>query len=280
MRNFARRLGVYPLMKVSLLAAVLPVIAWSQNTPSAFEVASIKPNGSLSERALLQAVPGRLLMENFAPRALIVLAWGLERYQVTGGPSWMESARYNIEAKAEGNPTVQQMEGPMLQALIQNRFQLTFHRETKQLAGFDLSLAGRQAKLQHSREGSCVPYSVDAPPPLAPAPGQVPALYCGFPRYGAAGPERSLEGKEISISALTKALTRSELHRPVNDRTGLTGLFDLHLKWTSDSAAGPDSPDAVSIFTALKEQLGLKLEAAPTSTEVLVIDRIEKPSAN
>jgi uncharacterized protein (TIGR03435 family) len=57
-------------------------------------------------------------------------------------------------------------------------------------------------------------------------------------------------------------------------------LFDLHLKWTSDSAVGPDSPDAVSIFTALKEQLGLKLEAGPISTEVLVIDRIEKPSAN
>jgi uncharacterized protein (TIGR03435 family) len=140
-------------MKMPLLAAVLPVIAWSQNPPTAFEVASIKPSGRLSEGALFQAVPGRLLMENFEPRALIVLAWGLEGYQITRDPSWMASARYNVKAKAEGNPTVQQMEGPMLQELIQDRFQLTFHRVTEQLPGFDLSVAGPQAKLQPSREG-------------------------------------------------------------------------------------------------------------------------------
>ncbi len=258
----------------------LCVVARGQRPPSGFDVASIKASAGVSEQALLQALPGRLVMRNFAPRALILVAWGLEAYQVSGGPSWLTTDHYDIEAKADANPSVRQMEGPMLQTLIEDRFQLTFHRETRQMAGFDLKLAASKAKMQLSKDGSCVPYVTDAPPPLAPAPGQAPALFCGYPRYGGTGLNRTLDGKAIGMGGLTNSLIRAELHRPVVNRTGLAGLYDLHLAWTSDSSSALDSSDAVSIFTALREQLGLKLESVQTSVEVVVIDRIAKPSGN
>ena len=100
---------------------------------SAFDVASVKPSIGGSDRALVQAFPGRLLMQNFLPRTLIGFAYGLADFQVTGGPSWIGSDRYEVQGKAEGDATVQQMEGPMLQALLADRFKLVFHRETQQL---------------------------------------------------------------------------------------------------------------------------------------------------
>ena len=134
----------------------------SPGATSAFEVASVKPSASASDRALVQAVPGRLLMEHFAPRTLIVLAYGVGDYQVAGGPSWIGSEYFDVQAKAEGDATVQQMEGPMLQALLVERFKLAFHRETQQLPVYELIRAGN-TKLQQTREGSCTTYSLDAP---------------------------------------------------------------------------------------------------------------------
>src|SRR5262249_36787369 len=144
------------------------------NSPGAmsmFEVASVKPSSSASDRSLVRAFPGRLLMENFAPRTLIVLAYGIADYQVVGGPSWIGSDRYDIQAKAEGDATVQQMEGPMLEALLVERFKLAFHRETQQLSVYELTRARGNAKLLSTKEGSCTIYSLDAPPPRASAPG-------------------------------------------------------------------------------------------------------------
>jgi len=167
----------------------------------------------------------------------------------------------------------------MLRALLQDRFQLKFHRETREMAGFELRRTDR-LKLQASAAGTCVPYSTEVPPPLAPAPGQTAPLYCGYPKYGGTGTSRTVYGGQIRMAALARALILGELHRPVVDQTGITEPFDLKLTWTSDSAALPDMPDAVSIFTAVREQLGLKLEPARVSVDVFVIDGIEKPSAN
>ena len=155
---------------------------------TAFEVASIKPSAVDRDKAYVQAIPGRLLMENFAPRTLITLAFGIEGYQLSGGPSWIESERYDIQAKAEGNASVQQMEGPMLQALLAERFQLKFHREMKQMPVYELSVAGG-GKLQVFRNREVAsPYDVNAPPPLAPEAGRAsPQFACGFPRSGGAG---------------------------------------------------------------------------------------------
>jgi uncharacterized protein (TIGR03435 family) len=99
--------------------------------------------------------------------------------------------------------------------------------------------------------------------------------FCDFPHLGREGQNRTLDGKGLHISDIAQILARAELHRPVIDSTGLTGTFDIHLEWTSDPATG-----GLSIFTALPEQLGLRLDSARAPTEMLVIDRAEKPSEN
>ena len=254
----------------------------SPGATSAFEVASVKPSFSASDRALVQAVPGRLLMQNFAPRTLIVLAYGVADYQVAGGPSWIGSDRYDVQAKAEGDATVQQMEGPMLQALLVERFKLAFHRETQQLPVYELTRAAGDAKLQPTKEGSCTTYSLDVPAPRASVTGAPGTAFCGFPHLTLNGKNRALDGKGVSMATLAGNIARS-VRRSVVDKTGLTGTYDLHLEWTDaplTDIPNPEVSNRPSIFTAITEQLGLKLESAKGPVEVIVIDRIERPSQN
>jgi uncharacterized protein (TIGR03435 family) len=229
-------------------------------------------------------------MTNLALRRLILIAWGVQDYQLVGDPAWLDSAHYDIQAKADGNPSVQQMEGPMLQVLLEERFKLTVHHETRQLPVYELSVGKSGAKLQLSKEGSCTSYSVDSPPP-ATAPGMPRPNFCGFRRTGADGLNQTLDGTGITMVALATNLSRtynSVLGRNVIDRTGLTGTFDMRLKWAFDplndrragSDAAPQDLAGPSIFTALQEQLGLKLESARGPVEVLILDHIEKPSDN
>jgi uncharacterized protein (TIGR03435 family) len=219
-------------------------------------------------------------MENFVPRTLIVLAYGVADYQVTGGPSWIRSDRYDVQAKAEGDATVQQMEGPMLQALLVERFKLAFHRETQQLPVYELSRAGGKTKLQATKEGSCTIYSLDALPLSAAAARGT--TFCGFPHLTQNGISRALDGKGVSMATLAGNIARS-LRRSVIDKTGLTGTYDLHLEWTDtplNDIPNPETSDRPSIFTAVTDQLGLKLESAKGPVEVIVIDRLERPSQN
>jgi uncharacterized protein (TIGR03435 family) len=252
----------------------------SLESASAFEVASIKPSASTDPRALVQAVPGRLLMQGFPPRTFIVFAYGVEAYQVTGGPSWIGSDRYDVQAKAEGNATVRQMEGPLLQSLLADRFKLSFHRETQQLPVYELTRAGGNTKLQQTKEGTCTVYELDAPPPSdADVRG---TTSCGFLKTSLSGINRALDGKGVSMATLASNIARS-LRRAVIDKTGLTGTYDLHLEWTDaplNDIVNPDTSDRPSIFTAVIEQLGLKLESARGPVEVIVIDRMERPSPN
>jgi uncharacterized protein (TIGR03435 family) len=253
-----------------------------------FEVASVRPTTSADGRALLQATPGRLVMTNLAPRRLILIAYNIQDYQLAGDPGWIDSDNYDIQAKADGNPSVQQMEGPMLQALLEERFKLLLHRETRQLPVYKLSIGKSGAKLQASREGSCTPYVTDSSPPTT-KPGEPRPNFCGFRNTTMEGLNRSLEGKGVSMAALAKTLSRtytSMLGRNVIDGTGLTGTFDIHLTWAVDfvrpGAIDTTPPDLTgpSIFTALQEQLGLKLESTKGPVEVLVIDHVERPSEN
>jgi uncharacterized protein (TIGR03435 family) len=256
-----------------------------------FDVASVRPTANADGRALLQATPGRLIMTNLALRRLILIAYGVQDYQLVGVPAWIDSAHYDIQAKADGNPSVQQMEGPMLQVLLEERFKLALHRETQQLPVFELSVGKSGAKLQPSKEGSCTPYSVDSPPPATTTTGEPRPNFCGFRRPAADGLNQTLEGTAVTMVALATNLSRSYtsvLGRNVIDRTGLTGTFDIHLKWAFDPLNGPRAgsdatpPDLAgpSIFTALQEQLGLKLESTKGPVEVLVLDHVEKPSDN
>ena len=207
-----------------------------------FDVASVKPIAGDPGKAYVQAVPGRLLMQNFSVRALILLAYGVADYQMSGGPSWIASDHYNLQAVAQGSATVQQMEGPMLQALLEDRFKLTIHRELKQLPVYELTLGKGDGKLQPSKEGNCIPYSIDSPPPAAAQSAPRP-VFCGFPRLSSNGLNQTLDGAGISIAELAASLSRSQLHRPIIDKTGLTGTFDVHLEWTTDAPSGVGDAD-------------------------------------
>jgi uncharacterized protein (TIGR03435 family) len=256
-----------------------------------FEVASVEPAASADGKALLQATPGRLVMTNLALRRLILIAYDVKDYQLAGDPGWLDSGHYDIEAKADGNPSVREMEGPMLQVLLEERFNLALHRETRQLPVYKLSVGKSGPKFQPSRAGSCTPYVTEAPPATT-RQGEPLPNFCGFRRTAADGLNRILDGRGVTMAALATTLSRtyvSTLGRNVVDGTGLTGAFDIYLKWAMDPAEGPPTgaggatlPDLTgpSIFTALEEQLGLKLESTKGPVEVLVIDHIEKPSGN
>jgi uncharacterized protein (TIGR03435 family) len=273
LEGFVKRLALICLM----FCSSLPGQTNSPAATSAFEVASVKQSASGSDRSLVQAVPGRLLMENLAPRTLIVLAYGVADYQVAGGPPWIGSDRYDVQATADGDTTVQQMEGPMLQALLVERFKLAFHRETQQLPVYELIRTSNKAKLQPTQEGSCTVYSLNAPPPSAA--GARGTTFCGYPRLTQTGTSRALDGKGVSMATLALNIARS-VRRSVIDKTGLTETYDLHLEWTDGPLNDTPASDRPSIFTAVTEQLGLKLESTKGPVEVIVIDRMERPSQN
>jgi uncharacterized protein (TIGR03435 family) len=279
--NPGRRL----LLAATACAGLVFGQAQPPSTRPEFEVASVRLAANAQGKSLLQAVPGRLLMTNLTPQRLILIAYGVQDYQLSGGPQWLNSEHYDIQATADSNATVQQMEGPMLQVLLEKRFQMTIHRETRQLPVYELVVGKRDVGLQQSKEGSCTPYSQDSPPPAIPAKPQT--MFCGF-HLTVDGLNRTLDGKGVTMAMLAANLSRtynSSLGRNVLDATGLTGTFDMNLNWSIDplapsETAPPQDRTGPSLFTALPEQLGLKLESAKGPVEVLVIDHIEKPSAN
>lgn len=276
-----------------------PSQAQAPATHARFEVASIKPRVDASSLVRIQPFPGgRLVVENFSLRQLIQSAYGVEDFQISGGPNWINSDRFDIQAKAEGNPPGKQMAGPMLQKLLEDRFRLTLHRETRQLAVYDLTETKSGIKLQRSKAGSCTPFLPDSLSPPIPEASQKRLPFCGFLGFGVDGSNRTLDALGISMTELASGLSRGELHRTIIDKTGLTGNFDVHLKWTAETFArmarfprpddqGPAmaSPDSLpgtvgSLFTALQEQLGLNLKASSGPVQALVLDHAEKPSAN
>lgn len=273
---------------ITLLVAV-SAFGQAQLPPvgSGFEIVSVKPAASPDGRSLVQAVPGRLILTNLTLRRLILIAYGVQDYQLLGDAPWVVSEHYDIEAKADGNTSVQQMEGPMLQILLGERFRLTLHHEKRQLPVYELAVVKGGPKLQRSKDGDCTPYSVDSPPP---APGEPRLPFCGL-HLTAEGLNRTLDGKGVTMQVLAANLSRtynSLLTRNVVDATRLTGMFDIHLAWAIDpltASTGPDTaapPDqsGPSLLAALPQQLGLRLESAKGPVDVLVIDHIERPSAN
>jgi uncharacterized protein (TIGR03435 family) len=272
-----------------LVAATANAVAFCQTRQPVprpeFEVASIRPHASANNGAYVQALQGRLVMTNFSLKQLILFAYDVPNNQVLGVQPWMDSNHYDVQATTESSATVKQVEGPMLQTLLEERVHLKVRRETMERPVYELTVDKGGVKMHLSKEGSCTPYSMDSPPPL-PVPSAPRPIYCDFPRLAGDGLNWTLDGTGVSVGKLATSLSRSGLDRPVFNRTGLTGGFDLHLKWAVELPAGAqgsgtiDDQAGLSIFTALKEQLGLKLESAKGPVEVLVIDHVEKPSEN
>jgi uncharacterized protein (TIGR03435 family) len=277
-------------LRPTAMLVILSGIAGAQNqSPPQFEVASVKPAAPDQRGMFVRTMPGgRVNINNMTLKEMIVIAWRIQPFQVSGGPSWMDSARYDISAKSETTPKEGEV-SLMIQALLKERFQLTMHQETKELPVYAL-VVKKEGKLgpglTESKEGSCTPFDASKPPPGPPEPGKPRAPGCG----GMMMSPRQVTATAAPVSSLAPSLSRM-LGRTVIDKTGLTGKYDIVLQWTPDESQvirqGPDAPPSPpsdsslpSIFTALQEQLGLKLESQKGPVEIFIIDRAEKPSEN
>jgi uncharacterized protein (TIGR03435 family) len=215
-------------------------------------------------------------------KLLMTIAYRVQDFQISGGPNWIGSDRFDIVAKAEEGSNSKIPE--MLQALLEDRFKLTLHRETKEMPIYALTVAKGGLKL-HESEGECPPRPSGPPPP--PVPGKMPSPPCGGMFMG----RNQTAGNHITMEQLVINLSRT-LGRTVIDKTGLTAKYDIKLEWTPDQSQvqfGPGGPmpppsepenSGPSIYTALQEQLGLKLESQKGPVEVLIIDHVEQASAN
>ena len=289
------RPGPSVVVTTAILMVIMACALFGQFSPSLrFEVASIKPNTNGSTGVLVpgfvRMLPGGRLTVGWAVlRTLIQEAYGLKPFQVGEGPDWMDSEHYDIEAKAPGNTGSQQML-LMLQLLLEDRFKLKVHRETRELPVYVMTVANSGPKLQPSKEGSCFPRGTLPPPPPLPGRGQ-PAWHatppCGRVQVSLMSlSEARLVAGKVSMSELTEDLSNI-LGRPVIDKTVFTGTFDVDVAFIpNDALAGirdssrrtvPAYPASGSIFRAIEEQLGLKLQPGTGPVEFLVIDHVEKP---
>ena len=281
------------IMAATIIAATTLALFGQQGPRPAFEVASVKPalpEGLMSVRPF----PGRLTA-TATLQMLMQHAYAVQAFQIEGGPGWINSDRFEIEAKAGGNATRDQM-FLMLQSLLEERYQLRLHREMRELPVYTLVAARGGLKLPSPQEGACAEPTPDTPPDWAggimapPQAGRPPLTRCGAVRVMLeAGGARTLGGK-VPMAEFARTLSMVT-GRTVIDRTGFGGLFDLQMTFLPDDrtpAMPPPPPDVAaalesrtpSILSALQEQLGLKLESARGPVEVIVVDHAERPSPN
>jgi uncharacterized protein (TIGR03435 family) len=273
---------------LALLVAACGAHCQSTARPK-FDVATIKLNtsGDARRQGVSPLAGGRLRAENAPLRLMIQNAYRVRSFQISGGPGWINSDRWDIDAKAESDVNPQQTV-LMLQTLLEDRFKLAFHRETKDLPVYALVPAKNGLKLEPPKEDGC---AASDPAGAPPRPG---TLSCGRAMI-MMGSTAKLEGAKVPMAELVRILS-NVLDRTIIDQTGFTGTFDVHLEFTPEGLGGlpgsgapgvpmPETlpaPDAssASIFTVLQEKLGLKLESTKGPVEVLVIDRVEKPTEN
>lgn len=201
---------------------------------------------------------------------------------IEGGPAWIDSDAYGINARAADAAALEMMSGPMLQALLEDRFKLRVHRETREVPVYALTVAKGGPKLPPFREGSCTPLDPSRFGPFyaLPTPEQIAKNCHATGRRD--GQILRIDAQGLRVDEFAKLFLDSHtLDRPVIDKTGLAGRFNFHLEYTPDRFITPDEPGGgPAIFSALQDQLGLKLEPAKGPGEFLVIDSIEKPSEN
>lgn len=260
------------------------LLAQAQDAPAdlpKYAVASIKPTKTDAGRVMLMFKPDGVSMTGTPVQMMLRAAFGVEDDRLIDAPGWVKSDRFDIEAKVDpaDAPKLSKLKRDqrmtMLQPLLAERFNLRFHHETRELSIYALVVAKGGSRLKETK-------------PENPSEGGPQARHTTF----ITGPG-DIEGNGSSMDNLAHSLSPM-LSRTVLNKTGLTGLFDYTLHWTPDDAplpsAGPDGgpgagnppPDAggPSLFTAIQEQLGLKLESEKGPVDVIVIDHIEKPTAN
>lgn len=259
-------------------------------SPMTFEVASVKRNTSGDGRVMLGIQRGgRFTATNVSVRLLLTNAYRIQDFQIDNAPGWLATDRFDIIAKAEGDVPEAQLQ-QMVQALLAERFKLAVHRDTKEMPIYALVLARSDGKLGPKLTPSTVDCAAlrgraGGAPPGPPAPNAAGVMPCGIRMGGG-----SLVGSAMSLGQFTRTLSNL-VRRVVVDKTGLTGSYDFDLTFTPEQMiqggpAGPGGgpqgpaidPNGPSIYTALQEQLGLKLDSQRGQVETLVIDHIEPPT--
>ncbi len=260
-----------------------------------YEVATILPSKPGGNGVGLLPSPNGLIARNATLQMLMTAAYGVENYQLSGGPSWYTSDRYDIDAKIEASvaDALQQLSPSertkvrqhMLQALLADRFKLTIRRETSELPVYSLVVAKNGSKIKQAKSGDT--YSNG----LHDRDGNVRGA--GATMIGVNAGALTLTGQAVPIANLVSLLARY-VDRPIVDKTGLTGNFDFLLQFTAnqgalvasggDPSSGATPPlsetNAPYLLTAIQEQLGLKLESGKGPAEMIVIGHVEKPSGN
>jgi uncharacterized protein (TIGR03435 family) len=236
-----------------------------------FAVATIKPSKPDEAVSSIPPVGYRTVLPMITVVKLVSFAYDLNVDQVVGAPAWVGSETFDFEGVSDtpGRPDVKQLK-TMLQKLLVDRFQLKFHWETRDLSAYALVLGKKGAILTEGKGGARV----------------APTFF-----IKANGPaSRTLTAKNVGVGELAHMLQANVLDRPVVDQTGLQGTYDFVLTWSPDDsqftqggmrgAVASGVGDVPGIFTAMQEQLGLRLSAEKTAVRVMVIDRVEQPSAN
>lgn len=281
------------MLTVSAGLATIPHIhAQSSPAPAAltFDVVSVKPNKSGDQRTMIQMPPGgRYTATNIPLRLLLRQAYEVQEFQIVGGPNWLASDRFDIVAKAPDGMTGPEQMRLMLRALLADRFKLVARTETREMPIYSLVVArpdGKpgpklsaakvdcEARVNAARRGGG--------PPVFPEPGQ--PMECGF--MMAPG---NMNVGGMPMQELAKALSPF-VGRIVVDKTGLNGRYDFQMTYAPEGRGfgpgpgpgvaepTPVDPNSPSLFTALQEQLGLKLESDRGPVDVVVIDRVEQPT--
>jgi uncharacterized protein (TIGR03435 family) len=268
-----------------------------------FEVATIKPTAPDWDggRYMRMQTAHQFAVKNFAPRLLLAAAYNLTPGAISGGPAWVDSDHFDILAEAPGEvrPSTDEqmtmlrqllrnspaqlslarrklgkfltvrMAEPALCGLLTDRFKLTFHREKKEFSIYALMVAKGGPKLKESTVSPDA--TPEGPPPLV---------------FLLSSQGARLAGRNATMAALAAVMQRSALDRPMVDQTELSGRYDFDLDWAPDEThfggqvRGTPASPKVDLFAAIQEQIGLRLEATGAPIETLVIDRIERPSAN
>ena len=293
----------YTLLAIPFAAALASAQASQPaRTEPTFEVASVKRNNTGAPGGSFVMPPGRFTATNIPLRVLITNAYQLSFFQVVGGPDWVGTDRFDIAAKAPDDAPPEQTRA-MVRTLLRDRFKLAVHMETRDTPIYALVKARADDQLGPNLKRStmdCGPIRAQRAEATAAAararggrvavpapPGPSEPVVCGMRAGGRGGPTLTYRAGNISMAALASAL-RPYVGREVVDRTGMTGEFDFDLQFSAPPTVGPvdagirGAPldDAASVFTALQEQLGLKLESTRRPVELMVIDSAEKPAEN
>ena len=268
---------------VAAVILMLPFLTIAQNPRLSFEVASIKANASGRCCTSMLWPRGRFTATSVTLSDLLVFAYSqsngptLRKNHILQGPSWMDSDRFDIQAKPESGESKEAMQ-LMMRSLLEDRFQLKLHLETRELPVYNLVVVKDGVKMRRSEDQSPTDVAGSGRRGAQrnrPAPGS----------YGMSSDSfgSTFEGAAVPLSALVSML-QSQTDRPVIDETNLKGLFDFRLEFSPNALEvnDPDLQQQVrpSLSSALQEQLGLKLESGKGPGEILVIDYVEKPSEN